>query len=233
MTRRARSTPNPKTAVAYLRVSTEDQRLGPKAQRDSIERWAAHRGITIAAWHVDDDHSGALPIDKRPGLVAALAALREHGAGVLVAAKRDRFARDRVIAVMVERAAKAAGATALTADGASDTTGPEGVMMRGIVDVFSEYERGLIRARTTAALAAKKARGELVGKAPFGFRVAADGVHLEADADEQAVLAAVRQLSAAGLSLRGIVAALARRGLKSRAGKPLALTQVARIVRAA
>lgn len=106
-------------------------------------------------------------------------------------------------------------------------------MMRGIVDVFAQYERALIRARTKAALAVKRSRGEYVGSVPFGFRLAADGVHLESDAAEQAIVASVRGLAADGVSLRGIVARLAANGTKSRSGKPLALTQVARIVRAA
>ena len=80
-------------AVGYLRVSTQDQHLGPEAQRATIETWAAREGVQVTAWHVDMGVSGATPIDARPGLVAALASLREHGAGILVVAKRDRICR--------------------------------------------------------------------------------------------------------------------------------------------
>ena len=34
-------------AVAYLRVSTEDQALGPEAQRAAIEVWAARQGVQV------------------------------------------------------------------------------------------------------------------------------------------------------------------------------------------
>lgn len=37
-------------AIGYLRVSTEDQRLGPEAQRDAIAAWAERAGIAVAAW---------------------------------------------------------------------------------------------------------------------------------------------------------------------------------------
>lgn len=218
-----------KVAIGYVRVSTEEQSLGPEAQRSAIEGWAASRGIRIAGMFEDHGISGGAPAEKRPGLLAALDALRTHGAGLLVAAKRDRIARDTVIAAMVEQAAGRAGATLTTADGSSDGVGPEGALMRGIVDVFAAYERGVIKARTRAALLVKRGRNERTGQVPYGFALAADGVHLEANEAEQAIIRQIRALRAAGLSLRAVTAECARRGIVSRVGRPLALTQIARI----
>ncbi len=101
--------------------------------------------------------------------------------------------------------------------------------MRGIVDVFAAYERGVIKSRTRAALAVKRSRNERTGQIPYGFGLAADGVHLEENAAEQAIIASIRTLRAAGLSLRTVVAECERRGIVSRAGRPFALTQIARI----
>jgi DNA invertase Pin-like site-specific DNA recombinase len=220
---------NPKVAIAYIRVSTDEQSLGPQAQRDAVARWAASHGVQVAAVFEDAGVSGGTALERRPGLLGALTALREHGAGLLVAAKRDRFARDTVVAALIEQAAGRAGAVVSTADGASDGVGPEGALMRGIVDVFAAYERGVIKARTKAALAVKKTRGERVGAVPYGSRLDADGVHLIENEAEQAVMVQVRGLRAAGLSLRGVVTECERRGLASRTGKPFALTQVARM----
>lgn len=218
-----------KVAVGYVRVSTDEQSLGPDAQRAAIERWAEARGVRLATMFEDHGISGGAPAEKRPGLLAALAALRENGAGLLVAAKRDRVARDTVIAAMVEQAAGRAGATLTTADGSSDGAGPEGQLMRGIVDVFAAYERGVIKSRTRAALAVKRSRGERTGQVPYGYSLAADGVHLEEYPAEQAIIGGIRTLRAAGLSLRAVTAECERRGLVSRAARPLALTQIARI----
>jgi DNA invertase Pin-like site-specific DNA recombinase len=232
MAKRAR-TGNPLVAVAYLRVSTSAQELGPEAQRAAISSWAAREGVQVVAWHVDAGVSGASAIDSRPGLCAALGAVSEHGAGVLVVAKRDRVARDVVVAAMVERAATAAGARLVSADGTGNGDSAADGFMRTIVDAAAEYERALIRARTKAALAAKKAKGERVSRhVPYGFRLAADGVRLERDEDEQAVIAIVRTLRAEGLSQRAIAAALSQRGLLSRVGKPYAQSQVACMLRA-
>jgi DNA invertase Pin-like site-specific DNA recombinase len=229
MAKRARAG-NPLIAIGYVRVSTEDQNLGPEAQRTAIEAWAARQGVTLAAVFEDHGVSGATPLAERPGLLGALDALGKHGAGVLVAAKRDRIARDQVVAALVERATNASGAIVRTTDGSSDVAGPEGTMMRGIVDVFAAYEREVIKARTKAALGVKKARGERVGEVPYGFRVAADGVHLEEHPGEQQVLALVHELRTMGLSQRAIAATLEAAGMLSRAGKPFGQTQVARML---
>lgn len=224
---------SPLLAVGYVRVSTDDQNLGPGAQRAQIAAWAERQGISVVATFDDHGVSGAAELGDRPQLLAALAAVRTHGAGILVAAKRDRIARDMVIAAMVERTALAAGATLRTADGSSDASGPEGVMMRGIVDVFAQYEREVIKARIRAALVIKRSRGERTGEVRYGFRLAADGVRVEPDDAEQEVLSVVRALRAAGLSQRQIVTELASRGLLSRAHRPFRQTQIVRMLASA
>ena len=216
-------------AVAYLRVSTEDQALSLVAQRGVIERWAVARGCTIAAWHLDHGVSGAAELDKRPAMLAALADLRLHGAGVLVVAKRDRLARDVVLAAMVERMAVTAGATVASAAGEGEGEGPEAQLMRTLVDAFAQYERALIAARTKAALAVKSARGELVGSVPLGKRLAADGRRLVVDPDEARAVDLVRDLRGEGWTLRAIAAELDRRGHRTRTGGPWHAQTVARM----
>lgn len=224
-------TPGDETrAVAYLRVSTDEQRLGPAAQRASIEAWAAREGVQVVAWHVDQGVSGATPVERRTALCAALVSLREHRAGRLVVAKRDRIARDVVTAAMLERAAAASGARVVSAAGEGNGDAPADQFMRTVIDGAAAYERGLIRARTKAALAAKAARGERVGGIPFGFALAADGKRLEPFPHEQAIIERIASLSAAGVSQRGIAAELSAAGIVSRSGRPFTQTQVARIL---
>ena len=221
---------NSKVAVAYLRVSTDEQRLGPEAQRAALALWAKQEGVEIVATFSDEGVSGNADIASRPGLVAALAELRTVKAGILLVAKRDRLARDSFIAQTIERAAKACGAKVVTADGVANGDGAADSFMRNMLDAVAQYERSLIRARTVAALQAKKAKGELVGTAPYGF-VSVDG-RLVANVAEQGVIEAVRALRLAGLSLRAVTEQLSSRGLVSRAGRSFGLTQVARMVAA-
>jgi DNA invertase Pin-like site-specific DNA recombinase len=59
----------------YVRVSRVagregDSYISPSVQRESIEKWASYKGVTIAAWHIDEDWSGGT--HERPGLEAAV-----------------------------------------------------------------------------------------------------------------------------------------------------------------
>lgn len=223
---------SPKVAVAYLRVSTEDQHLGPEAQRAAVEAWAARAGVSVAAWHLDQGVSGAATVDERPGLLAAIADLPEKGAGLLVVAKRDRLARDVVVAAMVERLAARSDARVVSTAGEGEGDDPTSVLMRRIVDCFAEYERLVIGARTKAALRAKRARGERAGEVPFGYS-ADGGGKLSEDPVERSVLARVRSLRGEGLTVRGIAERLAADGVVSRrTGRPYGRSRVAELVAA-
>jgi DNA invertase Pin-like site-specific DNA recombinase len=218
-------------AVALIRVSTEDQRLGPKAQRDAIEMWAKRENVAIVAWRIEQGVSGATPVNRREGLLGAIDDLARLGAGRLVVAKRDRLARDVVLCAMIESLVERNGARVYAADGTGVATGPEGVLMRGIVDLFAQYERLIIGARTRAALDAKRSRAERTGAIPFGFRLADDEKHLVVCEREQRVIAFIRDLRDDGLSIRAIVAECARRGMVSRTQRPFGKTQIERVLR--
>jgi len=220
---------DPHKAVGYLRVSTEEQNLGPEAQREQLARWAQSNGVELVAVFEDLGISGGAPLDKRPGLLAALDALAEERAGVLLVAKRDRLARDIVAAAMIERLAERNGGRVLSADGASDGDGPEAELRRGIQDLFNQYERAIIRARTKAALAVKKAKGERVGSVPFGYQLTADGIHLEPHPEEQKTIRKIRRLRANGAKLREIVSHLNGNGARPR-GRRWHMTTVHRLL---
>jgi len=206
-------------AVAYLRVSTDGQELGPDAQRKAIEAWARGRGVAVVAVFEDHGISGAAELDKRPGLLAAVDALKTYGAGALVVAKRDRLARDVIAAAMIERLAARNGARVLSTGGEGEGDDPASQLMRTMIDAFAAYERALIAQRTRAALAVKRERGEHCGgDVPFGYAIAADGRTLDTNETEQAAIAQVRELHAAGKSLRAIARELTARGLKPRRG---------------
>jgi DNA invertase Pin-like site-specific DNA recombinase len=228
----ARTRPgDPSLAVAYLRVSTEEQHLGPEAQRMAISRWAELAKVTVVTWRIDAGVSGAADVGDRPSLNAALDDLVAHRAGLLVVARRDRLARDVVIAATIERAAARCGARVLSADGVGNGDSPADQFMRTILDGAAAYERALIRTRTRAALKARRAQQKRAGEVPWGYGAEGDG-SLREHPEERAVIARVASLRAEGCSLRGIVKALDRDGARSRKGTPLGLTQVARILHA-
>ncbi len=52
-------------AIAYVRVSTEEQDLDTQVR--TISEWATKNNITILRWYSDHGISGATPIQERPG----------------------------------------------------------------------------------------------------------------------------------------------------------------------
>lgn len=223
---------DPSVAVGYLRVSTDDQHLGVDAQRAAIETWCAAKGCRVASWRTDHVSGGAA-LERRVALLEALDDLKEHAAGILIVAKRDRLARDVMVAAMVERLAERVGARVVSADGAGNQRGPEGELMRGLMDLFAQYERAIIRKRTTDALAVKRRRGERISRQlPLGYALGPDGKTLVADEREREVLRYVGALRAAGLSWGQLAARLNAEGIVGRGG-PWSRATAARWVKAA
>lgn len=221
-----------RVAVAYCRVSTDRTRqdLGAEAQRIAIEAWARRSGVTIAAWFLEEVSGGAT-LDRRPVLLEALGAVAAHGAGLLVVQRLDRFSREPLTAALAECELQRNGATLAVADGAGGGTDPTSELVRGILFSVARFEKAMIRARIKAALSVKKTRGELTGKAPFGFRVGDDGKTLERDEREAVVVERVRAMKEEGATLRDIQAAAKEEALFGRTGKPLTLPAIHAIVR--
>ena len=100
----------------------------------------------------------------RPELHRLLDHLREGD--TLVVWKLDRLSRSLkdVLHIMERIAAAGAGFRSLTED--IDTTTPAGRMMMQMVASFAEFERAMIRERTSAGLAAARAEGRIGGRRP-------------------------------------------------------------------
>ena len=225
-------------AVVYRRVSDEDQvesGAGLAAQLDACRAWAARNDYTLDGdGYRDEAIGGATPIDKCPGLVDALAELRKGD--VLLVAKRDRLGRDRLKLATVEAFVARKKCRIVSAAGeGTEGDDPADVLMRHMIDAFAVYERLLIKARTRAALAAKRKRGERTGRVPFGQRIVDDGRRsvrgnapnaLVDEPDERATLAHIGRLRCSGWTFNKIAWALNRAGLQCR-GKPWQTSSIA------
>lgn len=224
---RSTSKTDPTRAIAYLRVSTSalQQELGIEAQRQAIEAWATREGVEVVAVYAEEISGGAA-LEKRAVLLEAIGALRTHRAGLLVVQRLDRFSRDPLSAAMAELEISRVGARVVCADGVGNGNDPASQLMRDVGLGVARFERAMIAARTKAALAVKRTRGESTGTAPYGWRVAEDGKTLARDDHEQRVLAAVRALRERGLSFRAVRAEATRLGLVGRSGSAFTLQAV-------
>jgi len=150
---------NPRSFVAYYRVSTEQQGrsgLGLEAQVATVGAYVASVHGTMAATFQEIE-SGK--VRSRPELALALAACRARHA-TLIIAKLDRLARDTEFLLSVVRGAEAG---VVFCDLPQLPPGPAGAFILTMFAAVAELERGLISQRTKAALAAAKARGVKLG----------------------------------------------------------------------
>jgi DNA invertase Pin-like site-specific DNA recombinase len=202
--------------VSYIRVSTDEQKLGIEAQRDLMAQYCKREGLCIDAEFIDENVSGGLEIDKRPALLQALDFIALNKGSTLIVAKRCRLARNGYVAAMVHRLVERDGGKIQCADGVANGDSPEDQLLRGMLNIFAQYERELIRARTRAAMAAKKRKGEFTGgKPPYGFDVDSNG-KLRPSITEQSCIKLVVEMRSKKHSLRKIAKALTERGITSR-----------------
>lgn len=191
--------------IGYLRVSTEEQQLGLRAQEDACREYAKKMGYEIHAFF-QDEICGAVNLEDRDGLMTALGLLKKED--ILLVAKRDRLARDKNFIAMIEMTVKKKKAKIISAAGegteSEDENDIASFILRSVTDMFAQVERLLIKSRTKAALQAKKARGERVGHIPFGYKLAVDGIHIETCELEQNILKQIKDLRAEGFSIRAI-----------------------------
>lgn len=138
--------------IGYARVSTTEQDL--RLQLDALNKAGCVKVF-------EDKASGAR--SKRPGLEACVAAL-EPG-DTLVVWRLDRLGRSmpHLVSLVEELLGNGIGFRSLL-DGALDTTTASGELMFHIFSSLAQFERRLVQERTTAGLAAARARGRLGGR---------------------------------------------------------------------
>jgi len=194
------------------------------------------RGLELAETIDDPGVSAAKPLRVRPGGQRLLDHLRRRKVAGLVAFKLDRLFRNCADCLANVEAWERAGVALHLIDlggSAVDTSSAAGKFFLTVMAGAAELERNQISERTSSVLQHKAERGEYTGGAPpFGFRLGDDGVQLEPDAQEQRIVARVRELRGLGASLRGIAAQLAVEGFVSRTGNRFAVVQIQRLLAA-
>lgn len=151
--------------IAYTRVSTEEQAgsgLGLADQRQVITAEVTRRGWDDVQYVADEGFSAKSL--ARPGITAALADLEAGRASTLVVSKLDRLSRSLLDFCILMEQSQRQGWEIVVLDLALDTSTPAGMLMGNVMASFSQYERQLIGARTSAALQQLKSQGVRLGR---------------------------------------------------------------------
>jgi DNA invertase Pin-like site-specific DNA recombinase len=167
----------------YARVSTHDQQT-LALQRDALVAYAQQRRGAIVTV-VEDVGSGGQERRQREMLMRAA---RRRELDAIVVWRLDRWGRSLADLVSTLHELHELGVGFISLSEALDFTTPTGRAMAGMLAVFAEFERGILRERVKAGIAEARRRGTRHGRPPT---VAHQGE-------------AVRQLAADGLSKSAI-----------------------------
>jgi DNA invertase Pin-like site-specific DNA recombinase len=207
-----------KTAIAYIRVSTQKQGksgLGLEAQQAAITAFAASEGFDIIDTFIEvETGKGADALGKRPQLASSIEVARLTGATIVVA-KLDRLTRN------VEFGAHLFNRNDI-AFKCADMPHANNFMLN-IMLAVAQQEAEMISARTKSALQAAKARGQQLGSPNSCALQAA-----RAGSFAESLRAVVEPI--AHLPSRAIAAALNAQGIKTQTGGEWLSATVLRLI---
>lgn len=155
-------------ALAYIRVSTEDQAdygASLEAQRTALLLEAERKGWDV---EVVEDAGLSAKSMNRPGLLSALERLEAGAADWLMATKLDRLSRSVGDFATIAKRARLGEKGQLFGlhilDMPYDLTTPNGEFMANIMVSTARFERRLNGQRTRDGMAQRKAEGKHIGR---------------------------------------------------------------------
>jgi DNA invertase Pin-like site-specific DNA recombinase len=151
-------------AALYLRVSTGNGQQTTENQRRELELVAAQRGWQVVEVYEDNGVSGAKGRDRRPAFDRLCKDATRRRFDLVAAISVDRLGRSLQDLVALLGDLHAAGVELYLHRQALDTTTPSGRAMFGMLGVFAEFERALIRERVLSGLSRAKAQGKRLGR---------------------------------------------------------------------
>lgn len=146
-------------AGLYARVSTSDQQTLAMQGR-AMREYAVRRGWTIAM-QVREVNSGAAQREAREKI---LQAARRRDIDIVLVWRLDRWGRSVTDLLVTLQELEHLGVGFVSLTGALDLTTPAGRAMAGLLAIFAEFEREILRERTRAGMAHARANGKRLGR---------------------------------------------------------------------
>jgi DNA invertase Pin-like site-specific DNA recombinase len=135
----------------YARVST-DRNQTVENQLRELQAVAQRSGWIVVGVHTDEGISGSKGRDKRPAYDALLRAVSRKEVDLIAAWSVDRLGRSLSDLVAFLGDIQAKGVDLYLHQQGLDTSTPSGRMMFGMLSVFAEFEKSMIRERVMAGL---------------------------------------------------------------------------------
>ena len=216
--------------VGYVRVSSDKQAdagMSLEVQESQIIKYAELYDIGLGEIIVDAGESAKSL--KRPGMLRLIELMDSNLCQGVLIVKLDRLTRSvKDLCYLLERYFSK-DKVLISVQEKIDTNSAMGRMVMNVVMSISQWEREATSERTKSVLQHKKTKGERIGNIPFGYKLAADGIHLEEDLSEQRVIDFIKTQRSTGKTLAEISVDLANEQLYSRYYKPFNLSQISKM----
>lgn len=213
--------PMKNTAVAYVRVSTNEQAnegVSLEAQIANVKAYATLKGLDLVEIIVEAGVSGSKQLADRTGGEQLLSLIKRRKVVAVLATKLDRLFRNAADCLATTKSWDDAGVSLHLIDlgGSSlDTSSAVGRLFLTMLAGTAEMERSLIAERTSSALKHKARKGEKVSSiAPLGFSF--DGDRVVENPVEQDAIRQIKQLHEAGYGAVRIARILNRNAVPAR-----------------
>jgi DNA invertase Pin-like site-specific DNA recombinase len=182
----------------YARVSTHDQQTLP-LQIHAMRDFAAKRNWIITV-QIKEVGSGAQQRELRAALIAAA---RRREIDVVLVWRLDRWGRSVADLVSTLQELQYLGVGFVSLTEALDLTTPAGRAMAGLLAVFAEFEREILRERVCAGLAHARQQGKRLGRPPSVVHKALEARRLHQQGSSKSEIA--RKLEIGRTSVRRIL----------------------------
>jgi DNA invertase Pin-like site-specific DNA recombinase len=190
---------HPPRVALYARVSTHDQQTLPLQIR-TMREYADKRNWIIVT-QIKEVGSGASQRERRESL---LATARRREIDVVLVWRLDRWGRSVADLVSTLQELQHLGVGFVSLTEALDLTTPAGRAMAGLLSVFAEFERDILRERVRAGLDHARQQGKRLGRPPSVALKAVEARKLHRQGISKSEIA--RQLQIGRTSVRRLLA---------------------------
>ena len=149
-------------AVIYSRVSTNEQTV--ENQLKVLREVAEKRGLEVVREISDEGISGAKGRNERPGFDELIKGSVKNEWDIILVWDVSRLGRSLKHLVSFLEDIQSARCDMYIHQSGIDTSTPSGKMMFGMLSVFSEFERSMIRERVIAGQQRAKSEGKHIGR---------------------------------------------------------------------
>lgn len=184
------------TSVAYIRKSSAPSKhtrtVSFEVQEQATRDLAARHGDTLSAVLTDWGRSGGST--KRPDYQRLLAMVAAGELTTIYSYSLSRLSRSvRDFADLLDLCQRQDVRIRLVQEGDVDHRTATGRLFVGMVAQFAQFERELAAERNQATVAERRDRGDILGQAPYGFRIVAGKLEPRKDERPDLVFDAFRK----------------------------------------